>query len=201
MQLKKTIARFTKAARDVIKKFRGKSRGDVPIRPPAYPESHSEALEWVLRVVDIIGARPSITDDEIVASLVRDGANKVDAELLVRFVPCAMSFALLKKMGVSEFPSTFCVKNDEDSKWIEFPLASEHYFMAALGVGHEIVTNGYTERINKETYSAVVGRSAEIGAVNNLLNSGAQLAGGVLAHPCLIGISAEQIAASRTRTH
>ena len=85
----------------------------------------------------------------------RDGIGDVDAELLIRFVPSALSFALLKLMGLSKFPSTFQVQNNA-GQWVEMPLATEHYFSTALGVGYDVTTRGYTERVSKETHGRFV---------------------------------------------
>jgi hypothetical protein len=152
-----------------------------------------------MRVIDLIAARPDISDEEAIAALVREGIGEVDAELLIRFVPCALSFTLLKFMGLSKFPSTYQVQNSA-GRWVEFPLAAEHYFSAALGVGYDVTTRGYTERINKEVFQVVTLRSAEMNAVNQYLESGGTregLAGGTLGPPTFIGVTAEQIAASR----
>ncbi len=164
-----------------------------------YPVSHDVALERVMRVIDLIGARPDITDQDAIASLVREGIGDVVAELLIRFVPCGLAFALLKLMGLSKFPSTFQVQ-DRRGQWVELPLATEHYFSVALSVGYAVTTEGYTERISKETFQAVSMRSAEMNAVNNYFQSGGTregLAGSTLGPPTFIGITAEQIAASR----
>jgi hypothetical protein len=164
-----------------------------------YPASHDVALERVMRVIDLIGAHPDISDEGAIASLVRDGIGDVDAELLIRLVPCGLAFALLKLMGLSKFPSTFQVQ-DSDGQWVELPLASEHYFSVALSVGYAVTTEGYTDRISKTTFQAVSMRGAEMNAVNNYFESGGTcegLAGSTLGPPTFIGIKAEQIAASR----
>jgi hypothetical protein len=167
--------------------------------PVVYPASHDDALERVMRVIDLIAARPDISDEEAVADLVRDGIGSVDAELLIRFVPCALTFALLKLMGLGKFPSTYQVQNS-DGKWVELPLVCEHYFSAALGVGYDVTTKGYTKRVNKETFRTVMSRSAEINAVNKYFESGGTregLAESKLGPPTFLGVTAEQIAASR----
>jgi hypothetical protein len=167
--------------------------------PTVYPASHEVALERVTRVIDLIAARPDISDEEAVAVLVRDGIGEVDAELLIRFVPCALSFALLKLLGCSNFPSNYQVRNGA-GQWVELPLAAEHYFSAALGIGHDVTTRGYTERVSKEAFQAVTLRSAEMNAVNQYFESGGTregLAGSTLGPPTLLGITTEQIAAGR----
>jgi hypothetical protein len=165
----------------------------------SYPASHGDALAGVLRVVDLIAARPDSYDDEIVEALVRDGAGEVDAELLVRFVPMAFSFALLKLMGVSKFPSMFRVY-DVRGVLVDMPLATEHYFTAALWLGHEVTTRGYTDRISKEVFQSITVRSAEINAVNQALEAGltlGELAHGTVGSPILLGVTSDQIGATR----
>jgi hypothetical protein len=167
--------------------------------PAVYPVSHEVALERVMRVIDLIAGRPDISDEDAVAALVRDGVSEVDAELLIRFVPSALSFALLKLMGLSKFPSTYQVQNTT-GQWVELPLAAEHYFTAALGVGNDVTTRGYTDRVSKAAFQAATMRSAEMHAVNQYFESGGTregLAGSKLGPPTLIGVTAEQIAASR----
>src|SRR5262249_54458641 len=142
----------TAAAAGELCRSAREAKGAAMVSTPAvYPASHEEALERVMRVIDLIAARPDISDEEVVAALVRDGIGEVDAELLIRFVPCALSFALLKLMGLSKFPSTYQVQ-DRAGQWVELPLAAEHYFSAALGVGYDITTSGYTERISKAAF-------------------------------------------------
>jgi hypothetical protein len=73
---------------------------------------------------------------------------------------------------------------------VELRLANEHYFSAALGVGQDVTTRGYTERVSKETFQAVVSRSAEIRPVNQYLTSGGtreRLIGATLGAPALMG--------------
>ena len=167
--------------------------------PLPYPASHDAALERVMQVIDLITAQPDLSDEEAVATLVREGVAEVDAELLIRFVPCAMSFIVLKFMGLTKFPNTFQVV-DRAGRWVEMPLAAEHYFSAALSVGDEVMTQGYTERISKAVLQAIIQRSAEMNAVNQYFEAGGTregLAGCTLGPPTFIGITLEQIAATR----
>jgi hypothetical protein len=168
------------------------NRGRVP-----YPVNHSVAAERVLRVVDLIAAAPDQSDDELVAAMVQEGAAKVDAELLVRFLPIAFSWAVFAKMGVSSFPGTFVVF-DQEERPVEMPIAGEHYFTAALLIARDVTTNGFSDRISRPTFESIIARSAEMNAANNALAAGRQLAGGVLAPPVLMGITAEDISASRS---
>jgi hypothetical protein len=167
--------------------------------PKVYPGSHHIAVERVMRVIDLIAARRDISDEDVVVALVEEGIDEVDAELLVRFVPCAFSFALLKLLGVGIFPSTYQVQNSA-GQWVEFPLSAEHYFSAALGVGYEVTTHGYTERVSKATFEALTLRSVEMRAVNEYFRSGGtreELAGSTIDPPTFLGVTAEKISANR----
>jgi len=152
-----------------------------------------------MRVIDLLGAQPQLSDEDAVAALMRGGVGEVDAELLVRFVPCGLAFALLKLMGLTKFPSTYSVKNAA-GQWVQLPLAAEHYFSAALGVGHDVTTRGFTKRVSKSVFQAVALRSAEMDVLNQYFESGGTregLARGALSPPTFIGLSAEQIDAGR----
>jgi hypothetical protein len=43
----------------------------VPSRVAFYPASHAQALERVMRIIDLIAARPGITEEQAVAALMR----------------------------------------------------------------------------------------------------------------------------------
>lgn len=164
-----------------------------------HPASHDEALGRVMQLIDLFGAQPDLSDEDAVAALVRYGVGEVDAELLIRFVPCGLSFALLKLLGLTKFPSTYQVQ-DAAGQWVEMPLAVEHYFSTALGVGYDVTTRGYTERVSKAVFQAVTLRSAEMNAVNQYFESGGTregLTGSTLGPPTFIGLTAEQIVAGR----
>ena len=66
------------------------------VRYTPYPPDHGLALARVLRVIEIITARPEVTDAEVVSQLVAESVGRVDAELLIRFVPSALSWPVLK---------------------------------------------------------------------------------------------------------
>lgn len=152
-----------------------------------------------MQVLDLIGARPDISDQVAIEHLMASGVSEVDAELLTRFVPMGLTFALLKCMGVDQFPSTYLVQNAAE-QWVELPLAAEHYFSTALMVGHDVTTQGYTDRVSKEVFQAVIVRSAEMNAINQYFESGGTkegLANCKLGPPAFIGLTAEQIAAGR----
>jgi hypothetical protein len=96
-----------------------------------YPPDQGLALARVMRVIDIIVGRPDTRDDEVVTLLVGEGVDRVDAELLIRLVPCALSYPVLERLGVTSGFSFYIVRT-VTGRVVHMPLASEHYFTAAL---------------------------------------------------------------------
>jgi hypothetical protein len=163
-----------------------------------YPPDHELALARVLRVVDLITARPDIRDDEVVSALVGDGVGQVDARLLVQLVPCAMSYPMLRRLGVTSFPSFYVVRA-RSGRVVHLPLAGEHYFTAALAWAEGLFALAPADRpLSVEAWNAVAGRSAEMDCVNNMLAShGPEALRGAAVSPTVLGgITAEEIAAS-----
>jgi hypothetical protein len=153
----------------------------------------------VLRVVDLLTARPDIRDDEVVAALVAEGVGPVDARLLVLFVPCALAYPMLRRLGVTGFPGYYAVPS-RSGRLVHLPLAGEHYFTAALTWAEGLFDQAPADRpLSLEAWNAVAGRSAEMDCVNNMLASHGEgaLRGAVLSPIMLGGITAEEIAASR----
>jgi hypothetical protein len=165
----------------------------------AYPADHELALARVFRVVEIITARPDIRDDEMVTALVAEGVDPVDARLLVLLVPSALSYPMLRGLGVTGFPGYYAVRA-RSGRLLYLPLAGEHYFTAALAWAEGLFAQDPADRpLSLEAWNAVAGRSAELDCVNNMLASHGPeaLRGAVISPTVLGGITAEEIAASR----
>jgi hypothetical protein len=168
-----------------------------------YPPDHGLALARVLRVVDLITGRPDIRDDEVVTMLVGEGIGQMDARLLVLLVPCALSYPMLRGLGVSSFPSFYVVRA-RSGRVVHLPLAGEHYFTAALAWAEGLFAQDPADRpLSLDAWNAVAGRSAEMDCVNNMLASHGleALRGATISPPVLGGITAEEIAASRPGEH
>jgi hypothetical protein len=164
-----------------------------------YPPDHTLALARALRVFDIIAARPDIPDEEVVARLIEEGVDPVDAELLVGFVPCAMSYPVVKRMGATDLPSHYMVRK-QSGRTVLLPLEAEHYFTAALAWAEELLNMDLAARpVSLEAFSAVVHRSPVLDAAERLLESnGPDALHGAVSIPLVVcGITAEQIEASR----
>ena len=163
---------------------------------PQYPASHELAMQRVLLTVKGFHETPDIDDETLVAQLCDADIPKVDAELLVLFVPMAFSFAILRRMGVTSFPNTYLVSNRHD-KPVEMPIAREHYFSTALQVAFSTTEHGYNDTVTREGFEAIVSRSAEMNAANKLLDKGGDLAGSTVGPTFIMSVTAEEIADSR----
>jgi hypothetical protein len=93
-------------------------------------------------------------------------------------------------MGLQSFPSYY-VALDKLGKEAKLPIATEHYFTAALELAWEALEHGWTPVLTRERFESLVNRSAELGAANRLLNSGKALADAKLLPLRLFRISAE----------
>jgi hypothetical protein len=166
-----------------------------------YPPDHALALSRVLRVIDIITARPEIHDDEIVATLVGEGVDPVDARLLIYFVPSALTYPILKQMGVTT-PFGFYIVRTAKGRVIHMPLADEHYFTAALEwAAKYFALDPAVRPLKQDAWYAVAGRSAEMASINNYLeqHGEAALRGATQSPLVLGGFTADDIASSRPK--
>ena len=149
--------------------------------------------------IDIIAARPDLADDEVVAQLVAEEVGQVDAEMLVRFVPCALSLPVLKQMGIATFQRVYLVRT-ESGRVVHRPLEVEQYFTAALEWAQRLFALEPAARpLRLDAFWAIVRRSPLLDAAERLRErSGPDALRGAAAGPLVLGgITAEQIAASR----
>jgi hypothetical protein len=161
-----------------------------------FPPDHAVASERVLKFVDVVAANHDVSDDQIVAALIQQDVPKLDSELLVRFVPMAFTWRVLREMGVTSFPSSFIVF-DQRERPVEMPIAREHYFASALDIADGVVSRGFSDRITRQAFEAIITRSAEMDSANKVLAAGKGLAGSKIMPPALLGLSAEEITAAR----
>ena len=140
---------------------------------------HEAALKAVLDVVDILQAQPSVSDDDVVRSLRIRGYSLNEAERLNALIPSAFSWVQLRRMGMSEFPNTY-LAYDRSGSEIPIPVATDHYFTAALHLAYEALENGWSEVLSRSAFEAVLTRSAAMNAANRALNDGASIEGAQL---------------------
>src|SRR5262249_57130357 len=99
------------------------------------------------------------------------GVGRGDPRLLVRRVPCALAYPMLRGLGVTGFPNAYVVRT-RSGRVVHLPLAGEHYFTAALAWAEGPFAPGPPDRPpSPPAWDAVAGRRAEMGWGNNMLRS------------------------------
>jgi len=156
-----------------------------------YPASHELARSGVFQLLGIVDAVPSITDDALVSTLQERGFSSVDARKLCSFVPSAFAWGLLRRMGLKKFPQVF-IALDLSGRAVEFQIGRQHYFSAALDLAYWTLEQGWSPEFSRMCFERVASRSAEMGALNQLLEAGEQLPGAELQPPQVFNFSAEE---------
>jgi hypothetical protein len=151
---------------------------------------HATALAGVADAVSVMVSKPDASEAEVVRLLQQQGYSVAAAEKLNFFVPSAFSWALLRRMGVKSFPNHYVALDARGSE-VELPIGKEHYFTAALQLAYITLEEGWSEKLPREAFEAVVSRSAEIGAANKALGQNDSLEGAVLGAPKTFRLSAE----------
>src|SRR5262249_10230063 len=108
---------------------------------------------------------------------------------------------MLRQLGIVGFPSHYIVRT-RSGRIVDMPLADEHYFTAALTWAEGLFAQAPADRaLSLDAWNTVVGRSAEMNAVNNMLENHGSDAwrAPVVSMTVLSGITAEEIIASRPR--
>jgi len=99
--------------------------------------------------------------DNAIAKLTDEGLSRVAAGLRADLVPMAFGWALLKKMGVNNFPSEFLLSDTGE----KVKVSDSHVFTTALGFALEVFENGYTEIFSKRVVEMLVSQSSEVNAL------------------------------------
>lgn len=126
-----------------------------------------------------MAAHPGADEDRIVDLLQEGGYSPIVAEKLNVFVPTALGWPVLKRLGVETFGGYFIAYDDNDEE-VHIPIASQAYFIAALKLAYCILEHGYSEDLSQQVYERVMGCSAEINAVNKALAQDVSVEGGTL---------------------
>ncbi|AZC27249.1 hypothetical protein [Pseudomonas sessilinigenes] len=147
--------------------------------PYCSSSDHESAYRAVLDTLQIMGAHPEADEDRIVELLQERGYSPSVAEKLNVFVPTALGWPLLKRLGVEPFGGYF-IAYDEADEEVQIPVSSQHYFIAALKLAYCTLEHGYSEDLPLQVYEHVIGRSAEINAVNKALAQDVSVEGGTL---------------------
>ncbi|MGE8412119.1 MAG: hypothetical protein ACN6QY_07105 [Pseudomonas sp.] len=155
---------------------------------------HETAHQAVLDAVRVLEAHPEADEDRIVELLQERGHSPIVAEKLNAFVPAALSWPMLKRLGVASFVGHFIAYDDNDEE-VQIPVSSQHYFTAALTLAYWTVEQGFTDELPRDTYRMIADRSAEMDAVNRILTEGGTVEGARVGPLQLLRISASDMLA------
>lgn len=140
---------------------------------------HANAHQGVLDTLGLMADHPEASENDIVQLLQARGYSAIAAEKLNAFVPSALAWIVLKRLGVKHLPNHF-IALDEKGEEVRVPVAGQHYFTAALTLVYNTFENGWSEVLPRKTYEMVAGRSAEMAMANEALYAGESLQGATL---------------------
>ena len=142
--------------------------------------------ELVRRTLEVYASSAYESEDEVVGGLCSAGVARLMAERLVALVPLAFGRVLVSHMEKVEF-STSAILTARDGSSRSCDLRTDRIFLSAL----EIATAMYHEG-PRHLFQAAASASAEVAAVNQLLDSGGTLAGGRFTEPRFLRLSFEE---------
>ncbi|MGC5702684.1 hypothetical protein J4P02_21000 [Pseudomonas sp. NFXW11] len=155
---------------------------------------HASAHQGVLDTLELMAGDPEASEDQIVEWLQERGYSAIAAEKLNAFVPTALAWIVLKRLGVKHLPNHF-IALDEAGEEVRIPVAGQHYFTAALTLAYNTFENGWSKVLPRQTYEIVAGRSAEMAAANQALYAGESLQGTTLGASHLLRMTASEVLA------
>jgi hypothetical protein len=153
---------------------------------------HATAHQAVLDTINLMAAHAQASEDEIVALLQQQGYSRIAAEKLNAMVPSGLSWVVLKRLGVASLPNHF-ILYDDDEQEVKVPVATQHFFTAALHLSYSTFEHGWSEVLPRDVFESVVNRSAEMSIVFDVLNAGESLEGTTLSPVQLLRISAQEM--------
>lgn len=155
---------------------------------------HAAAHQGVLDTLELMAGDLEASEDQIVQWLQQRGYSAIAAEKLNAFVPAALAWIVLKRLGVEHLPNHF-IALDEAGEEVRIPVAGQNYFTAALTLAYNTFENGWSEELPRQTYEIVAGRSAEMAAANQVLYAGESLQGTTLGASHLLRMTASEVLA------
>jgi hypothetical protein len=120
--------------------------------------------------LEVLTANPQLDDGQIEQEMLSRGIAAALAEECVTFGPMAWGREVVEELGVSCSP-LFRLHSMIDDTERDLPLANESVYAWARAM-----IELYRTPDRNEVFKLVVGRSAELDAVNNALNGGASAA-------------------------
>jgi hypothetical protein len=142
------------------------------------------AFETLAEVAAI--AASSSSPEEYEARAIELVGNKDLARRALDWLPEAFGIVLVTHMELDiTLPKTFMARNLAGA-WIEFPLATDPIFGDSIKLATIVFHNG-----PREIFSALATASSVASVVNQALDSGVSMAGGVLQPIRMFGLHAE----------
>jgi len=125
--------------------------------------------EVISKAVAILRRSPNLTDESVYHALVHEGIECILAARLVEFLPIAYSRLILANSGI-RFSDTFC-RRLSDGSLQERAFSSEEVWNEATDFARAEAARG----ISGKDLLKIGARSAELHAVNQLLDKGSKL--------------------------
>ncbi|MDB5704299.1 MAG: hypothetical protein JWN66_1415 [Sphingomonas bacterium] len=142
----------------------------------AFWKRRAMAAERIIVAASILAENMAADEPAVVAALVARGFSPGEAHRLVAFLPLAFSQPIVEEFGATIAPK-ISIRTAEGGS-IVATLVRQPEYVGALALAREHRRSG---RMDQEIYKAIVNSSAEIDALSNALNAGAELSGAVLA--------------------
>lgn len=141
--------------------------------------------ELIQKAILIMG-RSGVTQDEIESEVLAIAHDPMLARRLIDWIVEAFGMVLAAHVTPGMImPTTFSARSS-NGKWLSLKLTAEPIFFETVKIAQAIYHNG-----PRELFGSIAVRSSMIQAINNALNSGANLKGAVFSGPALLGIPAE----------
>jgi hypothetical protein len=155
-------------------------------------EEHKYFEDIAVKAALIIYSYRNETENFIISTLARELGDNLTARMIYYFLPITFGWALLKKMGVEKFPSTFKLLDKKNNE-VEFNVSEQNMFMGSLTLAFNTFEYGYTEKVTQEVVTELINRSAEVDAANRALNAGSEIKGASLQSTLIHSIRAEEL--------
>ena len=143
----------------------------------------------VLITSGVISNSRASDDGSIVAQLVRRGYGRLQAELLVAFVPLGVGRTVIARLPISppiSLSDTALIRDPKAGKLYEITLAEVPEFELARELGEETFATGIIPRNQLE---AVSSRSVELQVINQALKADAELGSAKVEAPVLLRLT------------
>jgi hypothetical protein len=147
----------------------------------------------LIEAAEIIAEGIDLDEDELIQRLVDRGFETSVAHRLVAFMPSALARPVLEELGVTNFAECMAISLSGGGD-VYVRLQDQPEYVAVLALAREHRRHGI---LKPETYRAIVGETAEIDAISNALNAGANVAGSSVTTALLPPIYADHVIAPR----